>query len=129
MELDNSIYNRILQLCEDGNNKLQAGNILEAIRFYEDALDLVPEPKENWDAGKWIFTAIGDANFHLKEFQTAINWLFQAYNCPEGFSNAFILLRIGQCFFELNNLDKAADFLGRAFLLHGQVLFQEDHVK
>lgn len=129
MELEDSIHKKIVHLCEDGDRYAQEEDFVKAIALYEEALELVPLPHSDWEAGQWIFVAIGDAYFHLNQFDESMHWLFLAYNCLDGHLNAFILLRIGQCFFNLGNQEKAKDYLARAFLLEGQGIFEEDNKK
>ncbi len=41
-------------------------------------------------------------------------------------SNPFIQLRIGQCYFELNDFGKASQFLMRAFAFEGIEIFSDE---
>ena len=50
-------------------------------------------------------------------------------HCPDAIGNPFLHLRLGQCQFELGNLDRAADELARAFLIEGKQVFEDSDPK
>lgn len=47
-----------------------------------------------------------------------------AMQCPAAIGNPFLHLRLGQCQFELGNLDRAADELARAYMGAGADIFE-----
>ncbi|WP_159022091.1 hypothetical protein [Formosa sp. L2A11] len=128
-ELDDKTYLDIQDLCEKGDSLVDQENFSLAIENYWKAFDLVPEPKTDWDAVTWILTAIGDANFIGNDFQAGVDNLSTAMHCPGGIDNPFIHMRLGQCQFEVGNLDRAADELTRAFAIEGDEIFSEDDPK
>ena len=72
--------------------------------MYLEALYLVPEPKYNWAASTWIYTALGDTCYINGDFSAAKEFLFNAINCPDGIENPFIMLRLGESLYELEKL-------------------------
>jgi len=44
--------------------------------------------------------------------------------CPDAIGNPFLHLRLGQCQFELGELDRAADELARAYMGAGAKIFE-----
>jgi len=128
-ELDDKTNAEIQDLCAKGDGMAENGNFSLALENYWKAFDLVPEPKTDWDTSTWILTAIGDANFLGGDFQAGVDNLSNAMRCPDAIGNPFIHLRLGQCQFEVGNLDKAADELTRAYGLEGEEIFTEDDPK
>ena len=128
-ELDDKTHSEIQDLCAKGDSMAENGNFGSALENYWKAFDLVPEPKTDWDASTWILTAIGDANFMGNDFQTGVDNLSNAMHCPGAIGNPFIHMRLGQCQFEVGNLDRAADELTRAYALEGDEIFSEDDPK
>ncbi|MFJ5562455.1 tetratricopeptide repeat protein [Lysinibacillus xylanilyticus] len=127
MELDDQVYDQIVQLCKQGNNLVENGQIEKAIESYIAALDLVPLPKENWETSTWIYTALGDTYFLNCDYEKAKSDLYNALNCPNGISNPFILLRLGESLFECGEMDKAKEYLLKAYMLEGyKIFFNED---
>ena len=129
MELEDKLYDEITALCSEGDELVDNSKYDDALTKYREALNLLPKPVEQWEAAVWIYTAIGDTYFWKKEYETAIHYLFNAYNCPDGFSNPFINMRLGQCFFEANNSSKATEYLLHAYMLNGKEIFEYEDEK
>ena len=110
----------------------QPGRTGELSRRDQDLLgswDLLPEPKTDWEAATWILAAVGDANFLGGDYVAGRDNLGTAMHCPNAIGNPFLHLRLGQCHFELGELDRAADNLARAYLPEGKKLFENDDPK
>lgn len=123
--LSKEMHGRIKALCADGDLLAQDGNYLSALSQYWAAWDLLPEPQTQWEAATWILGAIGDANYRSGDFVAGRDNLSLAMHCPHAIGNPFLHLRLGQCQFELGNLDRAADELTRAYMCGGSELFNE----
>jgi hypothetical protein len=128
-ELADELYKRIKDLCARGDDQASDGSFSDALRCYWAAWDLHPEPRTNWEAATWILAAIGDANFLAGDYSAGRDNLATAMHCPNAIGNPFLHLRLGQCQFELGNLERAADELARAFLLEGKRIFEQDNPK
>jgi hypothetical protein len=72
---------------------------------------------------------VGDANFLGGDFAAGRDNLSNAMHCPGAIGNPFLHLRLGQCQFELGNLDRAADELMRAYMGGGPEIFENDDQK
>lgn len=129
MELQDAIYEEILSICSNGDNLVENFMYDEAIEMYSRALNLVSEPRNNWEASTWIYTALGDVYYIKKDFEKAKNYLFNAMNCPDGIVNPFILLRLGQSLFELNEFNNAKNYLMKAYMLDGYSIFYDEDDK
>ena len=101
----------------------------EALSRYKEAWSLIPEPKYEWEASRRVLAAIGDTHFLTGAFETAVEALSEALLCPGGLGDAFIHLRIGQCEFELGDLDFAAEHLIQAYEREGDDIFQDEDPK
>lgn len=128
-ELSQSLQDKINALAELGDQYAEEGEFAEALEQYWAAWDLLPEPQTEWDAGLWLLVAIGDANFHVRDFETGKDNLTIALNCPEGPGNPFIHLRLGQCEYELGNREKAHEELGTALEAAGEEIFAGEDEK
>lgn len=129
MELDDRIHQQIVKLCSKGDQLFEKSQFDPALEEYTKALELLPNPKSNWEASVWVYTAIGDSHFCKKDFQKAADAFYDAYNGPEAVTNPFINLRLGQSLFELDQMDKAEDFLLRAYMLEGLHIFDSENEK
>lgn len=128
-ELEERVYQRVLELSEEGK-ALEAANDLAAakVKFLE-ALKLVPQPHQNWSASTWLYVHLGDTHFKLQSFETCFMCFVNAVQCPDGLGNPFIHLRLGQMYFEQGNFEKAADELTRAYMGGGLEILLEDDPK
>jgi tetratricopeptide (TPR) repeat protein len=123
-ELADDIYDRIKALCEEGDKLAGGGAYPAALEQYWAAWDLLPEPQTDWEASTWILAAIGDANFLGEDYVAGRDNLSMAMHCPDAIGNPFLHLRLGQCQYELGNLDRAADELTRAYMGGGAEIFE-----
>lgn len=123
-ELDDSTYERIQALCAEGDMLAQKANYPDALKKYWAAWDLLPEPQTDWKAATWILAAIGDTNYLNSDFVVGMDNLSSAMHCPDALGNPFLHLRLGQCQFELGNLDRVADELVRAYMGAGAEIFE-----
>lgn len=123
-ELASEVHEEIQELCSRGDELAGDGAYDEALEEYWAAWALLPEPKEQWEAATWILAAIGDANFLSGDYASGRDNLTTALECPGALGNPFIHLRLGQCQFELENLDRASDELARAYMGAGNEIFE-----
>lgn len=128
-ELADSLYEDIKRLCAEGDELANAENFSAALERYWKAFDFLPDPKTQWEAGTWILTAIGDANFLGQDYVAGRDNLASAMHFPGAIGNPFIHLRLGQCQFEVGNLERAADELMRAYMGAGPEIFERDDSK
>jgi hypothetical protein len=125
MELDDEAHEEIQRLCAQGDELAGTGEHSGALKQYWAAWDLLPEPKTQWEAATWILAAVGDSNFLSGDFVAGRDNLANAMHCPNAIGNPFLHLRLGQCQFELGNLDRAADELMRAYMGGGAEVFDD----
>lgn len=128
-ELDDMTYNQILRLSNEAEALFEKKAFDQALQLYQKALDLIPNPKQKWEASLWVYTAIGDTYFLKAEFQNALKAFEDAKNCADGSLNPFINLRLGQCYFELKEVDKAEDYLLKAYMYEGESIFESENKK
>jgi hypothetical protein len=127
--LPDNIHSHISKLCADGDAQAELSDFKGALTHYAQAWSSLPDPKTQWTASTWILVSISDMNFQMGEFHSAKDTLTTAMQCPDAIGNPFIHLRLGQCLFEVGELDHAADELIRAYMSEGSELFQADDPK
>ena len=128
-QLTDRVYTEVTALCKLGDDLVKIGDLEAAKERYVAALRLLPEKYQDWDASTWIYVAIGDIHFRMKNFEKAFKCFFNAVQCPKGLGNPFIHLRLGQLYFEQGNFHKAIDELTRAHMGADIKIFMEDDPK
>lgn len=126
MELDESIHRLIKTHCAKGDALADGAQYEAAVAAYNQAWELVPEPKTNWNASTWILAAIGDACFLGGYATSSKGALSFALTCPGGSGNPFIHMRLGQLAYDAGDLDAAADELMRAYMGAGDEIFENE---
>lgn len=129
MEMNKELYHKILELCKDGNKHMDNLEYTLAIEKYNNALELLPEPKFKWEAAAWIYSALGDSYFALKDYVNAENYYFNVLSIFKDKTNSFFLFRIGQCFFELGDEKQGTEYLLKSYLLDKEKFFIESDEK
>lgn len=128
-ELDDAIYGRIKARCAAGYAAAEGGDTAGALREFQAALEEVPPPKEAWEATTWILGGMGEALFRGRAHEAAKDVFQRALQCPGGVGNPLLHLRLGQCLFELNIGQEAADELARAYMDGGEEIFEAEDPK
>lgn len=129
MELSKEIFDEITRLSNEGNELLDVKHdAYSAYNVFESALELLPEPANEWEAFSWLQASMGECKFIEKEFNEAYEHFRQAYNALVPNVNAYILLRIGECAFELQ-LEHAQEFLLQAYMVAGKDIFNGEDKK
>lgn len=128
-ELDEALYEQIQELSEAGNALLDEDKFDPAIAKFEEALKLLPEPIQEWDASTWLYASMGDGYFLKGDYAKSAEAFYEAMNCPEGNINPFILLRLGQSLQETGDEENATEYLLRAFMVEGEEIFDDEDPK
>ncbi|MBR1764814.1 MAG: hypothetical protein IJ746_05420 [Ruminococcus sp.] len=117
-------------LAEEGNVFFDEGRYDRAIEIWQSALDSLPKPLNTQSEAVWFLTSIADARFLQGEFEKAFPLLWEAKSnlSGEGYANPFVMMRLGQCSYELGRED-AGEYLLRAYMLAGEEIFENDDPK
>jgi tetratricopeptide (TPR) repeat protein len=130
MNMSENVYSEIVKLSKDGNALFDCNELQKAKVKYIKALDLVPNPKSDWTTATWLYTTLGDICFLEQAYEEAINYLFDAVNCPDALENPFIMLRLGESLFETGaDINRVRDYLMRAYMLGGKKIFENENDK
>lgn len=127
MELSDEVYDKITALSEKGDEYAEKEQFTSALKQYEEALNLLPEPKTDWEAATWLYTAIGDVHYNKLELHQAMDAYQKALMSPDGTGNPYIWFSIGQIYFEEENFEKAKTHFMSAYLLDGEEIFEGEN--
>ncbi|GAB1265187.1 hypothetical protein NBRC116493_14270 [Aurantivibrio infirmus] len=127
--LNPSVQQQIKSLCYRGYGFYDQQKYNRALRAFYQAWLLLPKPQRKWREAGWVLTAIGDAYFKKRQYIQAREALLSALKCPFAKESPVVLLRLGQCYFELNDRPTASYFLQHAHKLGGDHLFAKEDQK
>ena len=119
-EIDDILSSQLDDLAERGNLFLEQGNMEEALKVWQSAIDMIPEPKSMQAETVWFEASMADIYFMKKAFNEA-QLLFERALCNlsgQGV-NSFVFMRRGECQYELGNKKFAKHFLLQAYMLEG----------
>lgn len=128
-ELSDVILDRIDAICEEADLLFEEEKSVEAIAKYNEALTLLPEPIEEYEPSAWLISSIGDVYFFDEEYEKALGHFEHAMGCIDSEDNPYLLLRAGQCYFELGQMQEAEDTMHEAYLIEGEEIFEEEEPK
>jgi tetratricopeptide (TPR) repeat protein len=113
--------------CEKGNAEMDNENYSAAADWFKKAYEVLPDPKEDWEATGYITASLGDALFSEGKFEAAKEQLLIAYEFyADEKNNPFVMLRLGEAYFELGDEKTALKFLLKAYEMEGPQLFEDD---
>jgi hypothetical protein len=113
----------IKKLADEGERRMLAGEFRGAFDLLIEALNMLPDPREQWNAAGWLLVALGENAVRSGSFQAAEAPLTDAMYCPGTIGNPWVHLRCGQMRYELGQMDRAADELARAYMGGGREIF------
>lgn len=128
-ELSDDVYGSIEVLSEKGNVSMDAGDPTSAIKYWREALTLLPQPISKWDAALWLYASIGDAWRMLGDFENALTAFNSAEAAADGHLHPFVQLGLGMSLYDLGRKKAATDPLLRAYMLEGEAIFSDGGAK
>ncbi len=126
MPLDDELHADIMSLCDRAEQHAGEGEFDLAIPLYQQALDRLPQPVEDFEAATFILSSMGDAAFQQTRYEEAVRFLEQAVHGFRGQGNPFIHLRLGQALWESGDTLRGAEELARAFAAGGEGVFEHE---
>ena len=127
--LSHEVGDQLDALAQKGDAAFERGSYRNAIKTYQKGLDLLPEPRNLWEAKLWFTAAIADAYWFLEKYPEALEFLDESLEVEGGHANPFIRLRRGQVLFELGRMEEAREELLKGYKLGGEELFEDEDEK
>ncbi|TWU08571.1 DUF4303 domain-containing protein [Stieleria varia] len=121
--LPDDLRSRVTELRLQGDQFRDAGDDLTALAKYQEAYDLIPEQKIEWSPGCWLLSKMGEVHFRLGNFSDAA----QCYltQLPVNDESGVLQLSLGECFFELGQLESATKHFATAVQLSGITILED----
>ncbi|MFC2276075.1 MAG: tetratricopeptide repeat protein [Prevotella nigrescens] len=125
-ELSEKLYEAITNLLDEGDELVERGKYKEAIAYYEEAMNRLPEPKEDWTLFDTIAICIGDSYYEMGEYIVADRFYTMSLTRGSGIENPYVWYVKGRNLIKLDNKEEGVDALMRAYMLDGTDVFDTD---
>ena len=125
-ELSEKLYEAITNLLDEGDELVERGKYKEAIAYYEEAMNRLPEPKEDWTLFDTIAICIGDSYYEMGEYIVADRFYTMSLTRGSGIENPYVWYVKGRNLIKLGNKEEGGDALMRAYMLDGTDVFDTD---
>jgi len=125
-ELSEKLYEAITNLLDEGDELVERGKYKEAIAYYEEAMNRLPEPKEDWTLFDTIAICIGDSYYEMGEYIVADRFYTMSLTRGSGIENPYVWYVKGRNLIKLGNKGEGVDALMRAYMLDGTDVFDTD---
>lgn len=123
---NDNIEERLEYLYEKGNELEHNGQYDEALQIWQDGLSLITNSGFENEATMQFLAGIGDIYFLRKHMYEKALPYFNKAKLYGGYENPFIMLRLGECYFEIGDKDNATEYLLRAFMMEDEEIFEPD---
>ena len=125
-ELSEKLYEAITNLLDEDDELVERGKYKEAIAYYEEAMNRLPEPKEDWTLFDTIAICIGDSYYEMGEYIVADRFYTMSLTRGSGIENPYVWYVKGRNLIKLGNKEEGVDALMRAYMLDGTDVFDTD---
>lgn len=129
MSTDNDWELEVNELTKKAEKEDRRGNAAKSIEYYEEAVDLVPEPFEESPYAMRLLSAIGEQYYLSGNLERAFDYYSQAVRAKGGLGWPPFHLRLGQLRYERGEMDRAKDELMRAYMGSGELIFSSEDPK
>jgi tetratricopeptide (TPR) repeat protein len=127
--LPDDLYDELDRLAMEGNERVDEGELVEALRIFRRGIELLPQPRYRWHAAEWFLAGIGDALWLLERYLNAAPIWDDMLIHTGALGKGWVHLRRGQTLYELGDFREAENELLRALILEGWPLFANEDRK
>ena len=113
-------------LMDAAERELNKGTHAAAVKQYEKAMDLVPEPRKEQPAALSLMQSIAEAYYLAKKYPEALRYFQESQAYIGGKDMLTTNLRLGQLYFELGEKDKARQELQYVLDQQGEGFFNAE---
>ena len=124
-----SVFADVRAKAAAGEQQFATDDCRGAFVNFNEALNVLPEPRQQWNAAGWLLVAMGECFFKRGSWKSAVGPLQDVIICPGTLGNPWVHLRLGHVPFELGEQKRAADELARAYMGGGREVFEDQDPK
>ena len=121
-----SLEEKIVALVEQGNEAHNNKKYPSALSNYQQAWDLLPVPKAEWEMlSQWISSAFFYTFFDMQDYINAKNWAEIELEARTSDIDTGPLINLGMAYKELGQDDQAYHFFSKAYQYGKDRAFKE----
>ena len=121
-----TLADKIMAIMASGNDLDEQNKKLEAQALYQQAWDLLPEPKLEWSPlSSWVTGSFFNLHFDNGDFKAAKPWAQKTLDGRESDIDTGPLINLGMVFFELGKPTEAYKYFDEAYGFGKARAFQE----
>lgn len=116
------------KVYNSGVDEINNGNYENAMRYLNEALDMIPDPKHVYEINIFVESAIGDVLFAQGQYEEARTHYDNA-NSLMGWHYAKLSFKHGKCLYELDKQSNAKSYFKMAYDVYGEKIFEGEDPK
>lgn len=117
---------RIVCLIEEGNACNSIGDYSSAIKSYQAAWDILPEPKLGWEMlSSWLSGSFYTVYFINRDYESAKAWAEAQLKSTDNANDTAPLIDLGMVYYELLSYKEAYEYFDAAYALGKERAFKE----
>lgn len=124
--LDDATHDRVLRHLAEADNYLDLDAPDAAAEELVAGLELLPDPKTQWEHALNLYAFLGDALLAQTQFAEAERALRYALESPEGTGNPYVWLRLGDALRLQDRDGEALEAYTSGYMLAGDELFEDE---
>lgn len=128
-QLSNDVYTKVVENWELSMRLADQGVYIDTIPLLIDTLNLLPDPKSQWEAATQLYAGLGDSCYQEGILEDAELSMRQALLCPNGKENPLVWAVLGQSLFDQGRFGEASEALLSAYMLDGKDVFEDEDPK
>lgn len=125
--LPDSLFQTICHILNKGDVARSSAKYEDAIAFYLSAIDILPEPRSDWDILASLVISIGDTYYEAQQYTIADSYYAAALKDENGIANPYVWYANGRNLVKMGEIKVAIDSLMRAYMLAGDEIFTIDN--
>jgi tetratricopeptide (TPR) repeat protein len=120
------LADEIMAIMASGNDFDERNKKTEALALYQQAWDLLPEPKLEWTAlSSWVTGSFFNLHFDNGDFKASEQWAQRTLDGRESDIDTGPLINVGMVFLELGKNAQAYKYFDEAYRFSKARAFQE----
>ncbi len=125
-ELDGKVVSEMYEVMRRGRSLGQSGQLSEAEKLFNEAWDMMPEPKLGWDSSQLMAGHFARLYRDIGSFQVAENFVAHVFSCNPASGDGDPFFLKGTVLYESGRVDEAKLAFKQALDVAGRRPFDDN---